>query len=378
MKTRSAKPHWVVLLAVVVALAAALAAAGCGGGEEPAQEAGGQPATETEAPPATETEAPPPTTEAETEAEAAPEPASLRVALDWFPNPDHVSLYYALENGHWADQGLDIELKTPSDPSAGLKLVASGQFDLAIYYSADTYFAAEQGVPVVAVASLVPVPLNSLISLADSKVTGPETIQGAKIGVAGLPFDDAVLKTIRDSQGLSEDDVQAVNVGFNLEPALLSKKVDAVIGAYFNIEATSIEIKTEAAPNVISMESLGVPTYDELLVVANKERIESDPAFADAVSRFIAGMKLGVEGAQADEAGSIQLMKDNTDYSAEEIDGMVPDTLALLTPPDGRVTTCFDLDNWQALGDWMVEKDLLKEPIDATTVATNDYNPNGC
>ena len=201
-----------------------------------------------------------------------------------------------------------------------------------------------------------------MISLADSKVTGPETIKGAKVGVAGLPFDDAVLKTIRDSQGLSEDDVQAVNVGFNLEPALLSGKVDAVIGAYFNIEATSIEIKDGAPPNVISMEALGVPTYDELLIVANSERLADDPAFADAVSRFITGLKQGVEGAIADEPGSVTLMEENADYSSEEIQGMVPDTLALLTPPDGRTITCFDLDNWQALGDWMVEKAFSRRP----------------
>lgn len=365
-----------LLLLTLLAATLAVAAAGCGGGSGDEAE----PAATTEAPAAATTEATAtteaaPTTEAAaTTEEPAPEPASLKVALEWFPNPDHVSLFYALENGIFEAEGLDVTLKTPSDPSAGLKLVATGKFDLAVYYSADTFFAAEQGIPVVAVASLVPVPLNSLISLADSKVTGPDTVKGATIGVAGLPFDDAVLKTIRDSQGLSEDDVKAVNVGFNLEPALLSGKVDAVIGAYFNIEATSIEIKTEAPPNVISMESLGVPTYDELLIVANKERLDSDPAFADAVSRFVAAMKLGAEGAQADEAGSVELMTENTDYSAEELAGMVPDTLALLTPPDGRTTTCFNLDNWQALGDWMVEKDLLKSPIEATAVATNDYN----
>ena len=372
MTTRSAKPRWFLLL-VVLAAVLALVAAGCGGGDESTGDAA--PPAETEAPAATTEEAAGVETE---ETEPAPEPASLRVALEWFPNPDHIALYYALENGYWDDQALTVELKTPSDPSAGLKLVATGKFDLAVYYSADTYFAAEQGVPVIAVSSMIPVPLNSMISLADSKVTGPETIAGAKIGVAGLPFDDAVLKTIRDSQGLSEDDVQAVNVGFNLEPALLSGKVDAVIGAYFNIEATSIEIKEGTPPNVISMEALGVPTYDELLIVANSERLADDPAFADAVGRFIAGLKQGVEGAIADEEGSVTLMTENTDYSAEEIEGMVPDTLALLTPPDGRTITCFDLDNWQALGDWMVEKDLLKESIDVATVATNDYNPNGC
>ena len=150
MSTRSAKPRLLFLLVAVTALLA-LAAAGCGGGDEstaepaPPAETGAPAGTTEEAPPATETEA----------TEPAPEPASLRVALEWFPNPDHVALYYALENGYWDDQGLTVELKTPSDPSAGLKLVATGKFDLAVYYSADTYFAAEQGIPVIAVSSMI-------------------------------------------------------------------------------------------------------------------------------------------------------------------------------------------------------------------------------
>lgn len=304
-------------------------------------------------------------------------PTRLTVALDWFPNPDHVGLYYALDKGFWAERGLEVELKTPSDPSAGLKLVSAGDFDLAIYYTADTFFAAEQGIPVVAVASLVPVTLNSLISLGDSDVTGPGDLAGATIGVSGLPFDDAVVKTLREAQGLDGDEVKVVNVGFNLEPSLLTRRVDAIIGAYFNIEATSIEIKTGEPPNVIRLEELGVPAYDELVVVANADRLRSDASYRDAVRRFVAGMVEGVEGAQADEAGSIALMREETDYTAEEIAGMVPDTLPLLTPPEGRPVGCLDLEAWRAFGEWMVDKTLLEAPVDVSAIATNDYH-RGC
>lgn len=305
------------------------------------------------------------------------EPATLKVALDWFPNPDHVGLYYALDNGYFADQNLTVEFETPSDVTAGLKLVARNQFDLSIFYQGDMFFAAQEGLPVIAVGSLVPQPLNSLMALADSKVQGVDTVKGATIGVAGLPFDDAILATIRKSQGLAEGDVESVNVGFDLVPALLSKQVDAAIGTYFNIEGIHIESETGQAPVIVKMEELGVPTYDELIVVGNSERLQDDAAYADAVTRFMTALTEATQAAQADEAGSIESMKANTEYTDEEIEAMVPDTLPLLSSPDGLETGCFSLDNWATFGDWMLTNELLDAEVDPATIATNEYM-SGC
>ncbi len=347
---------------LVALVAGALLLAACGGDGE---EEGTTTTPETSA-----------ETSAETPAETL-EPATLRVALDWFPNPDHVALYYALDNGYYDDQALTVEFETPSDVTAGLKLVATNQFDLSIFYEGDMFFATEENLPVIAVGSLVPQPLNSLMALADSKVKGPETVAGTTIGVAGLPFDDAMLDTIRAQEGLAEDDVTSVNVGFDLVPALLSNSVDAVIGAYFNIEGIHIEAETGTAPTIVKMEELGVPHYDELLVVANSERLESDAAYADAVRRFLAAMVAATEAAQGDEEGSMQSMMDNTEYTDEEIAGMVPDTLPLLTSPKGLALGCFDLEGWATFGQWMVDNGLLENPVDPATIATNEYLP-GC
>ncbi len=305
------------------------------------------------------------------------EPATLKVALDWFPNPDHVALYYALDNGYFDEQNLTVEFETPSDVTAGLKLVARNQFDLSIFYQGDMFFAAQEGLPVIAVGSLVPQPLNSLMALADSKVQGPDTVKGATIGVAGLPFDDAILDTIRQSQGLSEDDVESVNVGFDLVPALLSEQVDAAIGTYFNIEGIHIESETGEAPVIVKMEELGVPTYDELIVVGNSERLQDDAAYADAVRRFLVALTAATEAAQADEAGSIATMEANTEYTEEEIAAMVPDTLPLLSSPEGLPTGCFSLENWTTFGEWMQTNALLEEEVDPATIMTNDYL-SGC
>jgi putative hydroxymethylpyrimidine transport system substrate-binding protein len=304
------------------------------------------------------------------------EPASLSVALDWFPNPDHVALYYALDNGMFDEQNLDVNFETPSDVTAGLKLVATNEFDLSVFYEGDMFFAAQEDLPVIAVGSLVPQPLNSLMAPADSKVKGVDSIAGATIGVAGLPFDDAILETIRQSQGLSEDEVTSVNVGFDLVPAMLSGQVDAAIGTYFNIEGIHVESATGEPPLIVKMEELGVPHYDELIVVANRDRLAEDPEYADAVRRFLAAMVEATEAAQADEAGSIETMNANTEYTEEEIDAMVADTLPLLTSPKGLPTGCFDLEGWGTFGEWMVTNELLEQPVDPATIATNDYLPS--
>ncbi len=88
-------------------------------------------------------------------------------------------------------------------------------------------------------------------------------------------------------------------------------------------------------------------------------------------------MVTATEAAQADEAGSIEIMKANTEYTAEEIEGMVPDTLPLLTSPKGVPTGCFDLAGWEAFGQWMIDEALIENPVDVSTIATNDYLP-GC
>jgi putative hydroxymethylpyrimidine transport system substrate-binding protein len=343
-------PRW-LLFPLLLAMVVLFGGAGCGGDDaEPGAGA---------------------TTRASTQ--AAPSPAKLKIALDWFPNPDHVSLYYALDKGYFADRGLTVEPRTPSDPSAGLKLVATSKFDLAVYYEGDMFFAAEQGLPVTAVGVLVPNPLNSMIALHDSKVQGPDSIKGATIGVAGLPFDDAILKTMRQREGLAPADVKKVNVGFNLVPALLTKKADAVIGAYWNIEGTQVKLETGKDPVIIRLKEIGVPHYDELVIVANKNRLASDPDYADAIERFLAAMVKGTEGARADEAGSIDVIEKNTEYKSAEIELMVPATLEALAPPEGQSVGCLDVGAWDDFGRWMRTNRLLEKAIDADTIATNDY-----
>lgn len=306
---------------------------------------------------------------------AAPE--SVSVIMDWVPNPDHIGLYYAQEKGFFAKQGVSVSLKAPSDASAPLKLVGAGKFDLAISYEPEFFTGKEQKLPVTAVASIIPVPLNALISLSDSGITTPSKLTGKSIGIAGIPFDNAVISTLRTVGKLNPADVKSVNVGFNLVPSLLSRKVNAIVGGYQNVEALQIGQETGKKPNVLPLDKVGIPTYDELVLAANTERLKKDPVYAAKVRKVVAALVAGTKAAVADSSGSTAVIKKVSDYKDALIVASVPYTLKLIKSGGPKVG-CLDLAQWQRFSNWMTKTKLLKTKIAASTVATNKYMPPGC
>src|SRR6266498_1243990 len=199
-------------------------------------------------------------------------PARVNLSLDWTPNPDHVGLYYAQQHGFFQRARLQVTMRAPSDPSAPIKLVGLNQVDLAISYQPDLFLASPKELPVKAVAALVPVPLNSLIALGGSGITSPGALGGRKLGITGIPTDEATLATLLRTGGLARDQVRNVN---------------AILGGYRNVEAIQIEQETGRRPVVLPVDRLGVPSYDELVVVANSKRLAGDPAYVATVRRFL-------------------------------------------------------------------------------------------
>ena len=209
--------------------------------------------------------------------------------LDFFVNPDHAGIYSALDNGHFEEAGLDVKPRVPSDPSAPIKLVAAGEADLAVSYAPEVLLARDQGLPVVAVASIVSEPLTSLISLPDAGIADPADLRGKTIATAGIPYQDAFMGRILRDARVPEDEVEQVSVGLGLEQAVLSGKADAMLGGFRNIEGVSLEERGEN-PRVVPVDELGIPTYDELVLVASEEAVEDDP---EPIRLFIAALERG-------------------------------------------------------------------------------------
>ncbi len=210
----------------------------------------------------------------------------LTLVLDWFVNPDHAPIYVALERGYFEDAGLEVEIIAPADPNDPPKLVAAGRADVAISYQPQLHMQVGAELPLVRIGTLVATPLNALVVLEDSGIETIADLEGRKVGFSVGGFEDALLGAMLTEEGLSLEDVELVNVQFALTPALLSRQVDAVIGAFRNFELNQLDLEG-AAGRAFYPEEHGVPAYDELIFVANQART-GDPAlgrFIDAIER---------------------------------------------------------------------------------------------
>ena len=206
----------------------------------------------------------------------------VTLLLDWFVNPDHGPVIIADEKGFFAEQNLAVEIIAPADPSAPPKLVAAGQADLAISYQPQLHLEIHEGLPLQRVGTLVATPLSCLLVLADGPINTPADLRGRKIGFSVGGVEEAVLGHVLNSHGLSLDDVELINVNWSMSPALMSGQVDAVIGAFRNFELNQMAI--EGVPGrCFYVEEEGLPSYDELIYVANKDTMDTD-----MIRRFLA------------------------------------------------------------------------------------------
>lgn len=205
----------------------------------------------------------------------------LTVILDWFINPNHGPIVIAEERGYFADQGLEVRIIAPADPSAPPKMVAAGKADLAVSYQPQLHLQVAEGLPLIRVGTLIASPLNCLLVLRDGPVGSVADLKGAKIGYSVAGVEEALLSAIFQRHGFGLDDVELINVNWSLGPAVMSGQVDAVLGAYRNFELNQMEI--EGVPGrCFFIEEEGVPPYDELIYIAN-----AGDRNDDAIRRFL-------------------------------------------------------------------------------------------
>ncbi len=310
-----------------------------------------------------------------TESTGAPKRESVRVMLDFFPNADHAGLYAAQGTGAFRKAGLDVALQAPSDPSAPLKLLAAGRVDLAISYEPELLLARDRGQKLVAVGALVQKPLTSVVSIGHRAISDPKQLAGKTVGTAGIPYQSAYLKTILGRAGVDPSQVNEVNVGFNLVPAMLSGRVDATLGAYWNYEAIQLQ-QARKRPKVIRMENVGVPTYDELVIVARQSDLNAETGGAK-VRRFMRALTQGMNALRKDPNSGIDpLLRANRDLDRRLQEASVRATMPVFFPADrAKPFGSMDPAEWAAYGTWMARNRLLRNPPDAGGALTNEFLP---
>jgi putative hydroxymethylpyrimidine transport system substrate-binding protein len=212
------------------------------------------------------------------------EPGALKRAtlvLDFTPNAVHSGIYEARSRGLYRSHGVDLRVQPPSASSDAPKLLQSGSTDFAILDIHDLGIARERGLPLVGIAAIVQRPLAAVIARDDGSITRPRDLEGATVGVTGLPSDDAVVDSEVQADGGDTSAVDRVTIGFNAVTDLAAGKVDAATG-FWNAEAVALDrrgIKVRS----FRVDDYGAPPYPELVLVTTRDLLKRDPDLARSV-----------------------------------------------------------------------------------------------
>lgn len=296
------------------------------------------------------------------------------VMLDFFPNADHAALYSAIAGGDFRAVGLDVRPQIPAEPADPLKLLAAGKVDMAISYEPELLLARDQGLKLVSIGALVQRPLTSIIALPGQHVRTVADLAGKRVGTAGIPYQAAELHTALGAAGVNPGSVQEVNVGFNLVPAMLSGKVAATLGGFWNYEAIQLRL-LHRHPIVIPVDQAGVPSYDELVLVVRadeaRERGQDLRAFMQALTRGERAVRANPQAAAA------LVVKANPSLEPKLQLESIRQTLPAATPTKASDPYGWqEPSTWASFGAWMLAQGLLQHnPNGGLPPFTNEFLP---
>jgi putative hydroxymethylpyrimidine transport system substrate-binding protein len=296
------------------------------------------------------------------------------VMLDFFPNADHAALYSAIAHGDFRAVGLDVQPQAPADPAEPLKLLAAGRVDMAISYEPELLLARDQGLKLVSIGALVQRPLTSIIALPARHVAHVADLAGKRVGTAGIAYQTAELRTALQSNGVNPSRVREINVGFNLVPAMLSGRVDATIGGFWNYEAIQLRL-LHKRPVVIPVDQAGVPTYDELVLAVREDEARTR---GQDLRAFLQALTRGEREVRADPAAATRsLTSANPSLDAKLQLESISQTLPAEQPADpSKPFGWQDPSAWATFGSWMFSKGLLgHNPNGGLPPLTNEFLP---
>ena len=294
---------------------------------------------------------------------------TVDVVLDWYPNAVHAFIYQAIDKGYFAEEGLEVNVLFPSNANDPLTMPAVGKADIGFYYQQDIIIAkANENIPVKVLGAVVQEPISVVSSLKENNITTPEELIGKTIGYTGTQFGEVAMGQLLGSVGATLDDVEMIDVGFDLMSAMTTNNVDATYGCFINHEIPALE-EQGFEMNYIKLTDYGVPNYYALMLVTGEEKLEEN---RDKYTRFLRACQKGFADMQADPEGSLQLMMEH--QNAENFpltESVEKKSFEVLLPLMETEETPFlrqSAQVWQENINWLYETGMIESTFDPSEV----------
>jgi len=209
-----------------------------------------------------------------------------RLMLDFQPNAVHAGIYLADARGFTDAEGVSLDVEIPGESTDAIGLLLANRIQFAVLDIHDLALAREKDRDLVAVMALVQRPLAAVF--ADESVRSPRDLVGKRVGVTGLPSDDAVLDSIVSGAKGDPAKVRRTTIGFDAVRALLAEKVDAAT-AFWNVEGVALKAERPRIRE-FRVDDFGAPPYPELVLVAKRTTLQDSPALVQAT---VTGLRRG-------------------------------------------------------------------------------------
>lgn len=297
-------------------------------------------------------------------------PPEILVTLDGPRGAENAGLVMAAEEGFFEDLGLNVVLRSPAKPRRPVTYVADRTDEIGVAQLPQVVLAKEKGAPIVAVGSVMPHPTAAVIWLPESGIQSISDLRGKTIAVPSIPYQEGFLETVLERAGLTPEDVKIENVGFDLTWALLNGRADAIFGGSWNLEGAALE-SLGAEPVITRLRSLGVPAYDELVVLVRTDVLAKKP---EMVRKFMSAVVRGTKAAAADPKAAAKAIEAayerDLKLKRKEIEAQLKATLLLLSKSG-------HMDPAQATGlvEWMQEHGQIKRRVPVSDLLTDEYLP---
>ncbi|MBM7603677.1 putative hydroxymethylpyrimidine transport system substrate-binding protein [Metabacillus crassostreae] len=288
----------------------------------------------------------------------------VSIMLDWYPNAVHSYLYIAKEKGYFEEEGLNVDIQFPANPTDPINLAAAGKVTLGISYQPDVIIArANQDVKIKSVGAIVRSPLNRVIFMEDSEIQSPKDLEGKKVGFPGIPLNESLIQSMVKNDGGNPENVEMIDVGFELGSSIVSKNVDAVIGAYINHEVPVLKHEGHETRNINPTE-FGIPSYYELVAVTSDQTWEEEQ---EEIKAFWKAATKGYKFTAENPEEALEILLSNQDEAnfplVEEVEVQSLEILLPLMKSESGFGSQ-DKKQWEETISWMKEAELIeKEPV---------------
>ena len=298
-------------------------------------------------------------------------PRQLHLSFDGQMGPADVAIQMAVTKGYFRAVGLTVFTGIPVWPRRPVSYVAAYTDDIAVAQQPQVALAKDHGAPIVAVGSLISQPTAALIWLKGSGIRSVADLKGKTIAVPGIPYQEEMLESILERGGVNPDDVEVKTVGYRLMPALVHGKADAIFGGSWNVEGVTLR-KRGMQPVIKRVQELGVPSYDETMIVTRSDRAAREP---QVVRKFMAALERGVAAVRNDPRLAAKVLESSPHEfrtSRGEMEDQVRATLPLLSQ-----TGNIDPDQAAKLMTWMHGEGMIQRQPPVSDLFTDQYLPGG-